>query len=308
MELKQLQSFVAVVDFQSFTKAAEALYISQPTISAHIRMLEEEFSLRLILRTTQSIQVTPRGRELYDCARSILALRDGLVRRWSQEDGKVIQLATSTIPSAYILPEILPAFRQVQPDIRFHIHQSDSQGVLEGLSNGTFEAGLLGAPSPDPLVESLPFYRDTMVLITPVTDFFLRLRDRGPISLEEIVRQPILLRERGSGSKKCVDAYLEAAGIQESDLQVTARLNDQESIKSLVAGGLGVSIISAKAAQNFLESGKLLSFTLPGPQAERYLYLAYRKDDYLREHTRRFLDFVRNFYAPSLAGSPRCGT
>lgn len=296
MELKQLQSFVAVVDCQSFTKAAEALYISQPTISTHIRMLEEEFGVRLILRTTKSIEVTPRGRELYECARSILTLRENLVRRWSEEDVKIIQLGTSTIPSAYILPEILPAYRALQPDIRFNIHQSDSQGVLDGLYNGTFEAGLLGTHSSDPLVESVPFYRDTMVLITPVTEYFLQLKERGSITLEEIVSQPILLRERGSGSKKCVDAYLETAGIQESDLQITARLNDQESIKSLVAGGLGVSIISAKAAENFQKDGKLLCFTLPGPQAERCLYLAYRKDDFLREHTRQFLDFVRRYY------------
>lgn len=299
MELKQLQSFVAVVDCQSFTKAAEALYISQPTISTHIRMLEEEFAVRLILRTTKSIEVTPRGRELYECARSILTLRENLVRRWSEEDVKIIQLGTSTIPSAYILPEILPAYRKLQPDIRFNIHQSDSQGVLDGLYNGTFEAGLLGTHSSDPLVESVPFYRDTMVLITPVTEYFLQLKERGSITLEEIVRQPILLRERGSGSKKFVDTFLEAAGIQESDLQITARLNDQESIKSLVAGGLGVSIISAKAAQNFQNDGKILSFTLPGPQSVRCLYLAYRKDDFLRERTRRFLDFVRDYYAPS---------
>ena len=298
MELKQLQSFVAVVDCQSFTKAAETLYISQPTISTHIRMLEEEFAVRLILRTTKSIEVTPRGRELYECARSILTLRENLVRRWSEEDVKIIQLGTSTIPSAYILPEILPAYRKLQPDIRFNIHQSDSQGVLEGLYNGTFEAGLLGTHSSDPLVESIPFYQDSMVLITPVTEYFLQLKERGSITLEEIVRQPILLRERGSGSKKCVDAYLEAAGIQESDLQITARLNDQESIKSLVAGGLGVSIISAKAAQNFQKDGKVLSFTLPGPQADRCLYLAYRKDDFLRDHTKRFLDFVRDYYTP----------
>lgn len=88
MELRQLQSLVAVVKYRSFTKAAEMLYISQPTISTHIRMLEEELEYRLIIRNTKSIQVTPKGIELYECACKILALKDELMQRWAEENQK----------------------------------------------------------------------------------------------------------------------------------------------------------------------------------------------------------------------------
>ena len=90
-------------------------------------------------------------------------------------------------------------------------------------------------------------------------------------------------------------------GVEESDLQVTARLNDQESIKNLVAGGMGVSIISAKAAQDFARAGRLLTFTLPGGGAERSLYLVYRPGDYLDEQARHFIRFVETYYGAGTA-------
>ena len=107
MDFKQLRSFVAVVDCGSFTKAAARLYTPQPTVSAHIRQLEDELHERLFLRTTKSLAITPRGRELYEYAAHVLSLQDRLLSSWS-EDQHLIRLGSSTIPSAYILPELLP--------------------------------------------------------------------------------------------------------------------------------------------------------------------------------------------------------
>ena len=100
MDFKQLQSFAAVVKYQSFTKAAEMLYISQPTISTHIRALEEELQSRLVLRTTKDVEITPRGQELYQCAEKIFLLRDSLIESWQMESEHIINLGASTIPSA----------------------------------------------------------------------------------------------------------------------------------------------------------------------------------------------------------------
>ena len=108
MDFKQLHSFISVVRCRSFTEAAEELGISQPTISTHIRILEEELNSRLIVRTAKSFEVTPRGMELFECAQNILKLRDDMVSRWNGHGSKVIRLGVSTIPSAYILPEVLP--------------------------------------------------------------------------------------------------------------------------------------------------------------------------------------------------------
>ena len=184
MDFKQLQSFVAVVKYKSFTKAAEQLYIAQPTISAHIRQLEEEFSKRLVIRSTRSVEVTPRGWELYECAKTILELRDNLIQTWNDEEKQIIRLGASTIPSAYILPEILPEFGKMYPEVYFVVNQIDSQGVVQGLLHGNYDLGLVGMELEQEQLAFVPFYRDRMVLITPVNEYFLQMQQQKKSFLE----------------------------------------------------------------------------------------------------------------------------
>ncbi len=296
MEFKQLQSLVAVVQYKSFTKAAEKTFISQPTISTHIRTLEEELKTQLIVRTTKNIDVTPKGWELYDCAVTILGLRDNLLQRWTQSTKEIIHLGASTIPSAYVLPEILPLYGKTHPDTYFIIHQSDSGDVAESIENGVFDLGLIGMNCESKALSCLPFYRDRMVLITPVSEKFLALKQAEDLPVEELLKEPMILREQGSGSKKSVDAFLESIEVGEGDLNVMARINDQESIKNLVASGVGISIISEKAAKNFVDEKRLLAFDLPGHYAVRQLYLLFRRDLALNHSIRQFVEFVRDFY------------
>lgn len=296
MELKQLQSFVAVVRYKSFTKAAENLFISQPTVSSHIRQLEEELHHRLILRTTKSIEVTPKGMEIFEYALNILELRDRITQACAAKPQKMIHLGASTIPSAYILPEILPEFGRLAPDTYFVIHQSDSQGIVDGLKNGLFELGLIGMDAESEALECVPFCQDHMILITPVNEHFLRLKNQKTPSVRELLKEPVILREKGSGSKKSAEQLLESLGISEADLNVTARINDQEAVKNLVAGGLGVSIISEKAANNFLQEKRLLGFELGEQNLTRRLYVAYRKNYMMQPHVKKFLNFILKKY------------
>lgn len=296
MEFKQLESFAALVESRSFTKAAERLYISQPTISTHIRILEEELHTRLIVRTTKSLEVTAKGWELYECTCKILGLRDDLKKNWLEEERKVIRLGVSTIPAAYILPEILPDFRRNNPEIEFMVYQSDSQGVIDGLHEGSFDVGLIGMPCEEESLISVPFYKDRMVFITPVNDHFLALKEQKQVSVEEFLKEPMILRENGSGSKKTADDFFESIGFQEKDLKVAARISDQESIKNLAAGGLGISVVSEKAAQDFVSAGKLLSFALPKEAAERHLYVAFHKQYILKDYVKVFIEYVQKYY------------
>lgn len=297
MEFKQLQSFVAVVKYGSFTKAAEVLFLSQPTISAHIRQLEEELQKRLILRTTKSFEVTPKGREVYEYALSILDLKERLIQSCSAQTQKIIHLGASTIPSAYILPEVLPEFGKLAPDTYFVIHQSDSQGIVDGLREGRFDIGLIGMAANDEVLECVPFCQDHMVLITPVNEHFLELKQQRNLSVQRLLQEPVILREKGSGSKKSADHLLESLGIAEEELHITARINDQEAIKNLVAGGLGVSIISERAARNFVEEKRLLVFELAEYASNRELYVTYRKHYLMKPCVQQFLKFIVKKYA-----------
>ncbi len=296
MEFKQLESFVAVVKYSSFTKAAQHLYISQPTISSHIQSLEEELKSQLIIRTTKSIEITPRGLELYECACSILSKRDNLIKSWSAETKKVIQLGVSTIPSAYIIPEILPEFGKRFPDVYFNVHQNDSQGIMDAMHNGNYDVGMIGMPCDSKTLISVPFYEDEIVLITPVNEYFLQLKEQGEITADILKQHPIILRENGSGTLKRADHILESLEIHSEELNIVARINDQESIKNLTASGLGISLISEKAAQNFVNEKRLLAFKLPKQLSTRTFYLVMHKNFAAKSYVEQFIQFVQHYF------------
>ena len=297
MEFRQLESFCAVVRYQSFTKAAEKLYISQPTISTHIRMLEQEFNSRLIIRTTKNIEITPHGKELFACAQKIFTLKNDLIQKWSEENKKIIRIGASTIPADYILPEVLPLFCQKYPDIQLHIHQNDSGNILQSILNGKFTIGMVGMKSFEKELDFVPFFHDEIVMITPKQEKFLHFAQKA-FNQDDLIsllkKETIILCEQGSGSKKRLESYFEQINLSEKSLNIIARLNDQESIKKLVASGLGISFISAKA---ITDADNLLTIKLPENNLTRSLYFAYHKDYILKEHILSFIKFVQKFYA-----------
>ena len=295
MELKQLESYVAVVVYKSFTEAAKQLYISQPTISTHIQALEKELESKLIIRTTKSIELTPRGMELYECAVKMLDLRDTLLYKWKSSDEKIVRLGVSTIPSSYILPEFLPEFCRQYPEIFFHSIQSDSKEIIEGVQEDRMDVGLVGMESEDERLECIPFYEDELVAITPVTEHFLALREKeSPMS--ELLNEPIILREKGSGTKKAADVFLEKEGISKDSLNVVAYMNDPEAIKNSVAAGLGISIVSKKAAENMILEKRLLSFEFSQYTNGRKFYIIYKKDYVLKPFISTFINYILNYY------------
>ena len=293
MDFKQLRSFVAVADCGSFTQAAAQLYTSQPTISAHIRQLEAELQQRLFLRTTKSLSITPHGRELYDYAVQVLSLQDRLLAGWRQGE-HVVSLGVSTIPSAYLLPSLLARFSVLHPDVSFDIHQSDSSGVLRALRTGRFDLGLTGMAAPDEDLVFTPFYQDAMVLIAPNTPEFSAAKAQNMPLAALLQSHPLLLRENGSGSQRSADEFLRAAGLEPDALHVAARLNDQESIKNLVAAGLGLAIVSAVSVARERDRGDLLLFPLT--DAARSFYIVTRRHDFLSPAARQFFDFSVRFY------------
>lgn len=299
MEFKQLQSFVEVINYQSFTKAADKLFISQPTVSAHINQLEDELNTKLILRTTKSISLTEKGLEVYDYATKILGLKARMLEACSVQPKNIIHIGASTIPSAYILPNILQEFGSITPDTYFSIHQSDSQGIINGLKEGLFDIGMIGMKPEDDEIKYIPLCQDNMVIITPVNDHFLELKYENKYTIRDLLSEPIIMREAGSGSKKTADRFLEKLGIQDGDINVVARINDQEAIKNMVASGLGISIVSELAVSNLLAEKRVLDFPLDKKYSGRQIYLIHKKDYILNNQLKDFLKFIQKKYSDS---------
>ena len=298
MELKHLLSYATVVRLGSFSRAAEELYIAQPTISLHVRQLEEELQTKLLIRTTTSLEVTEKGREVHEYAASILQLRDRITERCTDSERRIIRLGASTIPSAYILPEVLPAYVKRHPATYFTIDQGDSRSVTEKLAEGVIDIGLIGMKPASSDIAAEPFCEDSVVIITPVREPFLKMKESNSASLRKLFEEPVILREEGSGSLKAANTFLANAGYSERDLHVAARTNDPEAIKNLVAQGLGISMISSKAAENYSRENRLLVFSFPEISGSRLLYIATRKHAALPERTKDFIRYLKQFYSP----------
>ena len=296
MELKHLLSYATVVRLGSFSRAAEELYIAQPTISLHVRQLEEELQTKLLIRTTKRLELTEKGREVYECAVSILQLRDRITEKCSDGGRQIIRLGASTIPSAYLLPEILPAYVKQHPATYFTIDQGDSRSVTEKLAEGVIDIGLIGMKPASTDIAAEPFCEDAVVIITPVREPFLTMKESHSATLQRLFEEPVILREEGSGSLKAADTFLANAGYDGDELRVAARTNDPEAIKNLVAGGMGISMISSKAAEDYSRENRVLVFDFPEISGSRQFYIATRKHVGLPASAERFLRFVKEFY------------
>lgn len=295
MEFKQLEAFVAVVDYGSFSEAARKLYLTQPTISAHVRSLEEELHTRLILRTTKKTTITTRGYQLYDSAVRMLEIRNNLLENFTGVQKHMIDLAASTIPSSYLLPEILAAFGKTHPDIYFHSIQADSAESINRVLDGTVDLALVGQNTRDETCVFLPFCQDKLVIATPITNHYLSLQNKT-VSFKDFIKDPIIIREKGSGTKKEMDLFLERIGITPSDLNVIARMNDLEGIKKSIVNGLGISILSARSAIDLQKTKQILLFPLEESAHKRTFYIVYSKNRILKPHVRQFIQFIQNFY------------
>ena len=296
MEFKQLEAFVAVVDYGSFSEAARKLYLTQPTISAHVRSLEEELHTKLIIRTTKKTTITTKGYQLYDSAVRMLEIRNNLLENFTGVQKHMIDLAASTIPSSYLLPEILASYGKSHPDTYFHSLQADSAESINRVLDGTVDLALVGQNTRDESCVFLPFCQDEMVIATPVTRHYLELQQRESVTFEDFIKDPIIIREKGSGTKKEMDIFLEKIGVTSSDLSVIARMNDLESIKKSIVNGLGISILSARSAIDLQKTKQILLFPLEESAHKRTFYIVYSKNRILKPHVRQFIHFVRDFY------------
>lgn len=297
MEFKQLEAFIHVVEQKSFSKAAKELYLTQPTISAHIASLESELNLLLIIRNTKGVKVSDSGEKLYVYAKEMLALREESILELMGGSGqkKILSLAASTIPSLYILPELMATYEKRSENHYFSIQKGDSFGVIKMVQNQQVEFGLVGTSITDSRLVFDPFFKDRLTLVTPNTSHFLKVMRQGNI-WDVILKEPMILRESGSGTKKEAEKYLESKGICLSKLNVVANMNDQEAIKKSVSQGLGITIMSKKAVEDYEAFGKVLTADLSDETFTRNLYLVYLKNKRLSKQSKMFIEYIKDFY------------
>ena len=301
MDIKQLEAFAHVVENNSFSKTAELLHLTQPTISAHIASLEKELRIKLIIRTTKEIYPSDAGRLLYDYAKKILQLRqeaEEAIQIFSREMRGTISLVASTIPGQYYLPKLLQSFRKSYPDITFNIQMMDSSQVVECVATRGAEIGLCGTMIDAPKCVYKEFAEDRLVIVTPNTPEYRQYLETG-FPVQRIMNETFISRESGSGTRKETELFLQEMGIDPNKLDVAIEVQSTENIKQMVSEGLGIAVLSRSAAENYCQFQRLLAFDFESVSLRRKLYLVRHKNGVLSPIAQVFYNFAEEYYAES---------
>lgn len=292
INLKQLEAFVTTAEYSSFTKAAESLYLTQSTVSAHINSMEQALGVRLIQRgSRRRVQLTTEGRQAYDMAKEILNRCQALQNLGNMIEQCQLTVGASSVPSQYLVPDLMSGFLSKNPDARYMLQRGDSEKIHRLLKQGDVRIGFVGAAQDRENYHYHVVAGDRLVLITANNDRYRKLKLSGT-SGRLLLHEPIILREVSSGTRKAMEAYLNRLGIHVRSLNLVAQIDNTEAIKSTVSRGIGVSVVSELTVREELESGKLLSFDLDSGGLFRSIYLTWRKDIALTSVEKKFVDYV----------------
>jgi DNA-binding transcriptional LysR family regulator len=294
MDIHRLEVFCKVLELQSFTRAADAVCLTQPTVSEHIRALEESLGEKLIDRLGRELRPTPVGKILYKFARDIIQLRDDAlqsIRNYRGDLSGALLIGASTIPGTYILPALIGAFKTSYPAIQVTLKISDSAEVVDGILDGSLEMGFIGARWDDRRIVLEQLFSDELILaVYPEHPW----AERDSLDLEDLAGQPFILRERGSGTRMVMNQMLESHGFPPSRLKIVAEMGSTEAVRQGIKAHIGVSILSWQAVAEDLERGALVAIPLDGIRLFRSFYLANRKNREPSPLCTAFLNHLRN--------------
>jgi len=292
MEIRKLDVFCKVVDLKSFTRAAEAALLSQPTISEHIRDLETELDQKLVDRLGREVTPTPAGRILYDFARKILRTHQEAVEAVEKYSGRLVGKVTigcGTIPGTYILPKLISRFRQMHPAIRMTLRVNSSRIIAEQVMTGAFRLGVVGARWNESGLQWTKVFVDELVLAVPPAHPWARKKE---VPLANVVTEPFIMREPDSGTRRVIAQFLKANGYRETDLREVAEIGSTAAIKEAVKQGIGISILSRRSITDSLQSGLIAAVSIGGLRLERPFYLVHRKNKALPPVVSVFRDYL----------------
>jgi len=244
MDIKQLEIFTKIVELKSFSRAAEAIYLTQPTVSGHIQSLEEELGQRLLDRLGREVVPTKAGKVLYEYAKKMVALRDEAGQALDQLMGRMkgeIVIGGSTIPGEYLLPAIIGRFREKYPEITVVLKIGDTVDIVNRVLTGECEVGIVGSRVDDSRLEYREFVKDELVLIASPK---YPLPKKGDVTAKELGSIPFVMRERGSGSRMTIEKRLSDMGVDTSKINIVAEMGSTEAVKQAVKskGGMETDI------------------------------------------------------------------
>ncbi len=291
---RRLQVFHTVARLLSFTKAAESLHMTQPAVTFQVRQLEEYFNTRLFDRTHNRISLTAAGERVYEYAAQIFDLyakMDNAVRDMTGEISGVLIIGASTTIAEYMLPALLGDFNKKYPDVNVHLKVSNSDGIVSMVENNDIDLGVVEAPVMNKNLVVENCRNDRLVAVVHPAH---ELASKKKVMVQDLVTQPYIAREEGSGTREVIEEYLAGTGMKPADLSVTMELGSPEAIKGAVEAGMGVSIVSEVTIHKELQLGTLVSLELD-PPLERPFSFVHQKQKFRQRAMDELLEFARAY-------------
>jgi DNA-binding transcriptional LysR family regulator len=299
MDYDQLASFLEVAKLQSFSRAAEKLFRTQPAISAQVRLLEQECGEKLFDRSGKKVLLTPAGEILNRYAERLLGLHKEALQAIAELNqtprGKLF-IGANEATCLYVLPKTFARFKQLYPLVQISIYRNFSHKILQKVQEGALDLGIVTLPLTANNLEVIPVFRDEVQVVVPKSH---ALAKRRSVTVEELAQHPLILPKTGH-TRVVIDRLLRA---HRDHLQISMELASVETIKKFVGAGLGISLISRTYAQPEVSASVLRLIPLEGQKLYRELGLVYRRDRYLSLPTKVFIEVVRESTKASNSGS-----
>lgn len=296
MDLWQLKIFTKVVDTKSFSKASSLINLSQPTVSSHIKELEDHFGCRLIDRLGKESIPTKAGEILYTFARKLLDLQNQTELAIHDFLGNVkgnLVIGGSTIPSGFIIPKLIGPFKQKFPGISISLVTGDTTQIVDNIISGEIEIGLVGARMEHPHVFQEQLIKDEMRVVLPADH---KWANRKFIDCKMLFKLPFIAREKGSGTWRCISETLFKAGYGTENLNVTVTFGSTASVVQGILNHVGVSILSTIAVQDDIRQGRLIALPVKDLDLTRFFYLTTHSRRTQSPVCREFISFARQCY------------
>jgi DNA-binding transcriptional LysR family regulator len=294
MDLRRLEIFAKVAELGSFSRAAEALFLTQPTVSEHVRSLEEELGVQLLDRLGRGAAPTRAGQVLLGYARRMLALAREARQAVDQLQGRLsgeLAVGGSTIPGEYVLPALIGGFKEKYPDISISLLIGDTRQVSGWVEEGRVEIGVVGARPVARALESRELMTDELVVVVPAGHAWTAKRAVG---IADLRHEPLIMRERGSGSREALERALGDAHVDLSAFRVVAEMGSTQAIKQAVRARVGISLMSRRAVEDECRAGLLSCVKVKDLKLTRAFHLVTHRDRTRSPLAQAFLAYLES--------------
>ena len=299
MDIRRLEAFKKVYELGSFSKAGLELFLSQPTISAHVLSLEQELGTQLFDRLGRTILPTQAGEILYRHALQIFATIDSATAEIGLLQQRVageLLLGGSTIPATYLLPQRLAEFTRLYPEVRVRLTVGDSQEIINAIQGGTLSLGVVGASANDPDLVFSTLLEDELIVVASkkLPGIQALLAAGNPvISPDQLAAWPWVLREQGSGTRKAFENALAEIGLDIRFLTPVIEARSHEAVVQCCLHGLGLCVTSKLAVGPCLSKGDLIPVQVPGLTIKRSFQVVWHAKRHIFPAMRYFIDFLK---------------